>query len=117
MSNGRGLPHDLRQIEEGVSVCGQITPEQVPAIAEAGFTTIICNRPDGEAPEQPPADAVKAAAEEKGLGFYFIPVVHSGLTQENVDQTRAALAEVDKPVLAYCRSGARSTRLYEIASQ
>lgn len=111
-----GLPSDIRQIDEGVSVCGQITAAQVPAIAEAGFTAIICNRPDGEAPDQPGAEEIRAEAERHGLGFYVIPVFHAGLTQENVDETRAALASIEKPLLAYCRSGARSTRLYEIAT-
>lgn len=116
MSENGKLPHDIRQIDDGVSVCGQITADQVPAIAEAGFTAIICNRPDGEAAGQPGSASIRAEAERCGLRFYHIPVVHAGITHENVDQTQEALAEIEKPFLAFCRSGARSTRLYEITT-
>lgn len=111
----RGLPDDTREIGESFAVSGQISPEQVRAIAEAGFSVIICNRPDGEAPGQPDAAEIGAEAKRLGLAFHYIPVFHSGLTPENVEATRVAVAQADGPIFAYCRSGARSTNLYAIA--
>ena len=115
MTSGTGLPVDIRQIDDQFYVAGQITPGHVEAIAKAGYAAIICNRPDNEAPGQPAAGGIRAEAERLGLAFFHIPVVHAGITQENVDATRQALAEVSGPVMAYCRSGARSTNLYGIA--
>lgn len=107
---------DLRTLNETISVTGQITAEQVVTLAESGFKTIICNRPDDEQPDQPPYVTIQAAAQKAGVAFYYIPVLASGMTYENVDATRAALADAETPILAYCRSGARSTQLYSVAS-
>lgn len=106
---------DVRKIDESVSVAGQIDAEQVATLAQAGFKTIICNRPDDEQPGQPPFATIEAAAKDAGLEVLYIPVHSSGMTYENVDETRAALADAPQPILAYCRSGARSTQLYSVA--
>ncbi|MEN0001006.1 MAG: TIGR01244 family sulfur transferase [Pseudomonadota bacterium] len=82
-------------------------------LAAAGFKAIVCNRPDGEAADQPPAEVIKAAAEAADLAFYNIPVSPAGMSYENVDLTRQLLEEQQGPVFAYCRSGARSTNLWQ----
>lgn len=102
---------EIRQITEDYSVAGQITPEDVAAIAGAGFRSIICNRPDGEATEQPDHGSVEAAARAAGLTFRYIPVISGQMTPDNVSDQADALDELPKPVLAYCRSGARCTNL------
>lgn len=108
---------EIRQITDGYSVSGQITPEEVAAIKAAGFKSVICNRPDNEQPGQPSADSVKAAVEAAGLAFRYIPVISGQMTMENVEDQAAALAEVEGPVLAYCRSGTRCTNLYAAIQQ
>ena len=111
-------PNDVefRQVDDEFAVAGQIGPEHMPAIVEAGFRSLICNRPDGEAPTEPQFDTVRAAAEAAGLAVRYIPVSSQiGLTPDNVAETRVALAEMDGPILAYCRSGARSANLYAAA--
>jgi uncharacterized protein (TIGR01244 family) len=105
------VPMEIRQITEDYSVAGQITPEDVAAIAGAGFRSIICNRPDGEAAEQPDHGSVEAAARAAGLTFRYIPVISGQMTPDNVSDQADALDELPKPVLAYCRSGARCTNL------
>ncbi|AEK56174.1 MULTISPECIES: TIGR01244 family sulfur transferase [Brucella] len=106
---------EIRQIDDNYSVTGQINPNDVRDIAAEGFQTIICNRPDGEGgEEQPDFEEIARVAEKAGLAAYYIPVVGGQLTQENVDDMAAALAEAEGPVLAYCRSGARSTNIYGI---
>lgn len=107
----------FKTINDDFAVAGQLDPGQIPAIAEAGFKTVICNRPDGEAPAEPQFDAISAAASAAGLETRYIPVSNQvGLTPENVTEMKVALAELPGPVLAYCRSGARSAKLYEIAA-
>jgi uncharacterized protein (TIGR01244 family) len=108
---------EYRQISEDYSVSGQIQPADVAAIKEAGFKSIICNRPNDEQPGQPSADTVKAAAEAAGLAFRYIPVISGQMTQENVDDQAEALDELEGPVFAYCRSGARCTNLYGLIQE
>ncbi|MER9839692.1 TIGR01244 family sulfur transferase [Mesorhizobium australicum] len=108
---------EYRQISEDYSVSGQIQPEDVAAIKEAGFKSVICNRPDDEQPGQPSADTLKAAIEAAGLAFRYIPVISGQITRENVDDQAEALDELDGPVFAYCRSGARCTNLYGLIQQ
>ena len=108
---------DIRRISEDYAVTGQITSADVPALAAAGFRTLICNRPDGEQPDQPRAREIEAAARAAGLEFRFIPVVSGQLTHDDVAEMARALHEAPGPVLAYCRSGARSTQLHALASQ
>jgi len=103
-----------RMLDADVSVSGQITPDAVAQIAEAGFRTIVCTRPDNEEPGQPAFAEVAAAAEAAGLAAVHIPV--SGwIGEEEVAQMQAVLADLPGPIYSYCRSGARSARLYEAA--
>ncbi|WP_090589631.1 TIGR01244 family sulfur transferase [Pelagibacterium luteolum] len=106
---------DIKKINDRVSVSGQIQPADVEAIKAAGFVSIINNRPDGEAPDQPTAAEIKAAAEAAGLGYYDIPMGREGVTPEMVAQTQAALDASNGPVFAFCRSGTRSTTLWALS--
>jgi uncharacterized protein (TIGR01244 family) len=108
---------DYRQISEDYSVSGQIQPEEVAAIKAAGFKSVICNRPDDEQPGQPSADSVKAAVEAAGLDFRYIPVISGQITAENVEDQAEALDQLEGPIFAYCRSGARCTNLYGLIQQ
>ncbi|WP_407495549.1 TIGR01244 family sulfur transferase [Pseudooceanicola sp. MF1-13] len=104
---------DIRQVTPRYSVTPQITPEDMPAIKEAGFTRVICNRPDAENPPELQAEAIKAAAEAHGLDFVSIPLTHQTMTPDNIDAQTAAM-EADGPVLAYCASGTRSTVIWSL---
>ncbi|MER9229898.1 TIGR01244 family sulfur transferase [Mesorhizobium sp. M0437] len=108
---------EYRQISEDYSVSGQIQPEDVATIKAAGFKSVICNRPDDEQPGQPSADTVKAAVEGAGLAFRYIPVISGQITAEDVEDQAEALDELEGPVFAYCRSGARCTNLYGLIKQ
>ena len=108
---------EYREISEDYSVSGQIQPEDAAAIKEAGFKSVICNRPDDEQPGQPSADSVKAAVEAAGLAFRYIPVISGQITAENVEDQAEALDSLEGPVFAYCRSGARCTNLYGLIQQ
>ena len=107
---------DIRRIDDRVSVAPQILPEDVSDIAALGFVTIVNNRPDHEEGGQPSGDEIRAAAEAAGLGYVAIPVTPGGLSQQQVTEMAAVLAEANGPVLAYCRSGTRSCNLWALAS-
>lgn len=108
---------DMKKLDKGLSVAGQIRPEEVPGLAEAGFCTIICNRPDGEDPGQPDAAEIEIVARAAGLAFADLPVTSATLTPEAARNFAGLLATLPGPVLAYCRSGARSERLWQLAAE
>lgn len=106
---------ELKRINDSVSVAGQISPSDIPAIKAAGFTTIVNNRPDGEAPDQPTHDQMQVAAEAEGLAYHFIPMGREGVSPEMVANTQAALTSSAGPTLLFCRTGTRSTTLWSLS--
>jgi uncharacterized protein (TIGR01244 family) len=106
---------ELKRINDDVSVAPQISPEDMPAVKAAGFTTVINNRPDGESFDQPTSETMKAAAEAAGLAYHYIPLGRDGVSSRMVEETEAALEGSDGPVLAFCRSGTRSTTLWALS--
>jgi uncharacterized protein (TIGR01244 family) len=105
-----------RTIDDRISVAPQISPEDIPALAAAGFSYVINNRPDDEEPGQPSGDAIARAAAAAGLGYAAIPVTPGGFSREQVEAMARAMAEADGPVLAFCRSGTRSCNLWALAA-
>ena len=97
------------------SVSPQIRPDDVAEIAAAGYRAILCNRPDGEDAGQPDYATIAAAAEAAGLEMLHVPVVSGAITQGNVEDFRAAVADLPTPLLAYCRSGTRCANLWDMA--
>jgi uncharacterized protein (TIGR01244 family) len=106
---------ELKRINDHVSVAPQIAPADIAAIKAAGFTTIINNRPDGEAADQPASATIEAAARAAGLAFHFIPLGRDGVSPGMIEQTKAVLEGSAGPVLCYCRSGTRSTTLWALS--
>ena len=103
---------DIRPLTDTFSAAPQIDPAELPDIAAAGYTTVICNRPDMEVTEDLYAEAMAKAAADAGLEFHVIPVGHGGMSMEMFDQTAEILENSKGPVLAYCRSGTRSTHVW-----
>lgn len=106
---------DIRKIDTAISVSAQISPEEIPALKEAGFRAIICNRPDGEAADQPSFHELAEAADKLGLETRYIPIVAGKVSDEDAASFANALRELPGPVLAYCRSGTRSATLWSLA--
>ena len=105
---------DIRRITDGFSVAPQIAPEDVAVLRERGFALVINNRPDGEEPAQPAGAEIAAAARAAGLAYRAIPVA-GGFSEPQVAEMAEALAAAGGPVLAFCRSGTRSTLLWSLA--
>ncbi len=106
---------ELKRINDDISVSPQISPDDMPAVKAAGFVTVINNRPDGEAPDQPTSATMQAAAEAAGLRYHYIPLGRDGVSSAMVEATTTALEGSDGPVLAFCRSGTRSTTLWALS--
>ena len=106
---------DVKHITDDFAVAGQITPDDLPVLSAMGFRGVICNRPDGEATDQPQFEEIEAAAKNAGIKVRNVPIKHGMMGPDEVEAFRAAMEELPHPVLAYCRSGARSTTIYEAA--
>lgn len=108
----------IRSITPEFAVAGQLYPADVPAVVAQGFKSLVCNRPDGEAGHSQPTSAeIERLAKAAGLAFYHLPVVSGAMTPEQAQSMKQILASAPSPVLAYCRSGARSAQLYSLALQ
>ena len=102
------------QITETLSVAGQLDADGMQAAIDAGFRTIICNRPDEE--EGAIAHApLQQMAEAAGVAFFYHPVESAVQTEAQAAHMAKLLAAAEAPILAYCRSGARSGRLFEMS--
>jgi uncharacterized protein (TIGR01244 family) len=108
----------VRAVAPDVCVAPQLTPEAMAEAARAGFKSVVNNRPDFEhGPNQPTNAAIEAAAKAAGLEYRFLPVDGGYQSPEEIAAFARLLAELPRPILAFCRSGARSTRLYVAAQQ
>jgi uncharacterized protein (TIGR01244 family) len=101
------------QLTDILSVAGVMTPDDIARAGELGFRSVINNRPDGESPDQVSGADLETAALAVGLGYTAIPVAQ-GFTMDQVRAMADALA-TDGPILAFCRSGTRSTNLWALA--
>ena len=107
---------DIKPLNRDFAVSPQIAVADIPAIAAQGYKAIICNRPDDEEPGQIAAVQLRDAAERLGLGFAHVPAVPGAITDADVEAMAGALGRLPQPILAFCRSGARSTKLYELVA-
>ncbi|OWU85293.1 hypothetical protein ATO6_09765 [Oceanicola sp. 22II-s10i] len=104
---------DIRPVTPRYAVTPQIAIEDIAAIKAAGFTRVICNRPDAENPPELQAVAVEAAAKEAGLEFVNLPLTYPTMTPDTIAAQMAAIEGGDK-VLAYCASGTRCTTIWAL---
>lgn len=106
---------DFRKVSDRFSASPQIGLEDVAEAARLGFTMIVNNRPEGESSDQTEGAAIEQAARAAGLDYAAIPVTHAGFSEAQVEELAHTLAAARGPVLAYCRSGTRSTLLWALA--
>ncbi|MCR8550284.1 TIGR01244 family sulfur transferase [Salipiger sp. P9] len=102
------------ELTPGYLVSPQIAVEEVPALAEAGISLVICNRPDAEVPPSHQSPAMEEAVRAAGMAFAYLPVTHHGLTLDEVARQAELTAGAGGPVLAYCNSGTRSTIVWAL---
>lgn len=107
----------IAHLTDRLSVSPQVFPQDLPLLKQSGYRTIVNNRPDGEEPGQPLSAELRRAARELGLGYKYIPIVPGQMTEDDAQALREAIARTDGRVLAFCRTGSRSTKLWEMAKR
>ncbi|WP_019221897.1 TIGR01244 family sulfur transferase [Bartonella senegalensis] len=106
---------NLQQIDSDIFISAQISVENVETLAQAGFKTIICNRPDQEDPHQPDFSLIKTEAHKYGIKAYHIPIVPPTIKKSEIETMKTILKTASLPLLAYCHHGTRSMHLYRLA--
>ena len=106
---------EIKTINAEISVAPQITPDEVQKLADQGFRALICNRPDGEAADQPNFSEIEAAAKKAGLEIRNLPIVSGKVSDRDAADFGAAMQELPRPILAYCRTGTRSATLWSLS--
>lgn len=107
---------DRRQIDTRIWVADQIGPEDMAEVAAEGFALLVCNRPDHEhGPDQPTFASVAEAANAAGIEAHLIAFGSEGPHPGQPEELAQLIAKTEGKVLLYCRSGARSAMLYNLA--
>ncbi|MBF0875262.1 TIGR01244 family phosphatase [Gluconobacter cerevisiae] len=105
-----------RHLTDSYAISPQIAVQDIADLKAEGFHTILCFRPDGEAPDQPEMKVIEAAAKEAGLAFAAIPVKSGTVPSDaQIAETRQILATLPAPVVGYCRSGTRAGQIWALA--
>ncbi|CAM5281716.1 TIGR01244 family sulfur transferase [Eoetvoesiella caeni] len=111
------MSQPINPLSAEFAVAPQLSPEDMAAVAELGYKSVIINRPDYEGgPQQPASADVMAAARAAGLQAEYQPVVSGAMTADDVRRFAQLLKQLPAPVLAYCRTGTRCTHLYQAAA-
>jgi uncharacterized protein (TIGR01244 family) len=105
----------FRKLTNTIYAAPQIGLAEIAEAAALGVTLVINNRPEDESDDQTPGAEIEAAACAAGMDYVAIPVTHSGFSEPQVEAMAAALEGATGGVLAYCRSGTRSTLLWALA--
>jgi uncharacterized protein (TIGR01244 family) len=106
----------VNRITSDFAVAPQLGPEDMVEIAKLGYKSVIINRPDFEGgADQPTAQSMSDAAIAAGLRVEYQPVISSQISADDVARFAELLQTMPAPVLAYCRSGARCTVLFQSA--
>lgn len=106
---------ELKTLTPELAVAAQIHASDLQEIANAGFRTIICNRPDGEGNDQPVFAELEASARGLGFALHYLPAESGKVTDEQGRQFGALMDASPKPVLAFCRTGMRSTTMWALS--
>lgn len=107
---------EIRFVDTGFAVAAQMQPDELVALAEQGFTAVICAMPDAEEPGQPRLDAMREAAQAIGLAFHHVPVSGGLFPPEAVATFAAIRRAAQGKVLGYCRTGTRAVTLDALAN-
>jgi sulfide:quinone oxidoreductase len=108
---------NIRALTDRLSICHQIAPTDVATIATLGFKSIVCNRPDNETADQPKFFEIELAANAFGLKAHYLPAESvMAISADQAKQFDKLIRELPAPTLAYCRTGLRSARFWELVA-
>ncbi|MBB4065376.1 TIGR01244 family sulfur transferase [Gellertiella hungarica] len=114
MGKGRKMVQ-VRKIDSGFDVAGQLVPDQMAEVSTLGYKRVICMRPDNEGFNQPAFADIAAAADKAGLTAIYFPVVPGQMTPDQARKLKTILGSESGPVLAFCASGNRCAAAYDMA--
>ena len=103
------------QLSPQLSVSAQLSLDDVQQAADLGFKTLICNRPDGEGADQTTFVEIQRAAEALGMSAHYLPIISGQMDDAHAADFGRLLSDKEAPVLAYCRTGTRSTNLWALS--
>ena len=103
------------KLTESLSVAAQITPQDIGGLAAQGFTTVVCNRPDGESPGQAGMDEMEAACRDADVLFIRYPVDVLNFPGADLEGLGTLFDDPNQRVLAYCRSGTGCVNLWVLS--
>jgi len=107
----------IAQLSSRFYATGQITADDLDIIAAKGFRSVVNNRPDDEGGAgQPKSEDLAAAAAELGITYVYVPVVSGRITEKDVEDFRQACIDLGGPILLFCRTGARSSMLWQLSN-
>ena len=106
---------DIKALTPHLSISPQVMVAELEAVAQMGFKAIICNRPDGEGPDQPSFKEIQTAALALGIQMSYLPAEAGKVSDANGKAFGELLATLPAPVLAYCRTGMRSTTMWALS--
>lgn len=104
----------IRTLTPALSVADQLVESDLPQLLESEFKSVVCNRPDEEGEPHLTQDRVKRALNEAGIAFRYLPVNGANITEADIAAQSELLRELPQPVLAYCRTGTRCTKLWAL---
>jgi sulfide:quinone oxidoreductase len=107
----------ITRLDARLSVADQIRPEDLPLLIEAGYRAVVNNRPDHEELGQPTDAQLRGQAHRLGLAYIHIPIVTGHQSDADAIALNDFVARAGGPVLAFCRTGNRSSRLWARARQ
>ena len=102
------------KVSQKYHVSPQIEIEDIKKLVDAGFTKIICNRPNEEIPAELHSNYMAIAAKAAGISFDILPLTHQAMTPENIAKQAELIDAASGPVLAYCASGTRCTVIWAL---
>jgi sulfide:quinone oxidoreductase len=107
---------DFKRLSDSLSVSAQLSPDDLKAAAAAGFKSIINNRPDQESADQPSSDSMANLALSLGMSYIPQPIVSGQISEENINDFAALIADSETPILAFCRTGTRCTHRWALSN-
>ncbi|WP_417270435.1 beta-lactamase hydrolase domain-containing protein [Celeribacter sp.] len=107
----------IKRINGMFTIATQLELSKIARLAERGYKTIICNRPDGESMDQPQFSEIEAEAQRVGMRVCYIPIKRSGPTPTNHADFAKAIDTLPHPTVAYCSSGARAALMWTLFDQ
>lgn len=106
---------DISKLAQDISVTGQLTPKDMALVKSLGFASVVCNRPDGESPDQPLFESIATAGTLLEIETHYLPISSGAQIAEQAAALKQLWPDLPRPVLFFCRSGARSTALVNTA--